>query len=114
VPSASDLADYPAREVLAEHLDEIRFDDGTCVVILKAFSNCPLGEVLFRFLQPTRFINIKSMTFQPAIQQRGNQVVTARDDQITGAADINNQTIWGGWTLQTASVDSGDPAGTGV
>jgi hypothetical protein len=62
---ASDPADYPASEVLAEHLDEVRFDDGNCVVILKTFLNCSLGEDLFRFLQPTRFINIKSMTFQP-------------------------------------------------
>src|SRR5271166_1409835 len=69
---ASDLADYPASEVLAKHLDEIRFDRGTYVVILETFSNCPLGEGLLRFLQPTRFINIKSMTFQPAIEQRGN------------------------------------------
>jgi len=36
------------------------------------------------------------MTFQPAIQQRADQAVTARDDQVAGAADINNQTIWGG------------------
>ena len=53
-------------------------------------------KVLFRLLQPTRLINIKSMTFQLAIQQRGDQVVTPRDDQVTGPADINNQTIWGG------------------
>ena len=86
MPSASDFADYPAREVLAKHVDEIQFDDGTYVVIPKTFSNCPLFEVLLRFLQPTRFINIKSMTFRPPIQQRGNQVVTSRDDQVTGCA----------------------------
>src|SRR5271165_5987621 len=63
---ASDLADYPASEVLAKHLDEIRFDYCTYIVILKTFSNYCLGEGLFRSLQPTRFINIKSMTFQPA------------------------------------------------
>src|SRR5271165_4499806 len=111
---ASDLADYPASEVLAKHLDEIRFDGGAAVVILKTFSNCPLGEGLLRFLQPTRFINIKSMTFQPAIQQRANQAVTARNDQVPGPADIDDQTIWAGWTLQAASVDSGNPAGAGV
>ena len=92
---ASDLTDYPASEVLAQHLDEVRSDGGTYVVIPKTFSNCPLGEGLLRFLQPTRFINIKSMAFQLAIQQRGDQVVTPRDDQVTGPADINNQTIWG-------------------
>src|SRR5271165_1099203 len=116
---ASDLADYPASEVLAKHLDEIRFDDCTYIVILKTFSNYRVGEGLFRSLQPTRFINIKSMniksmTFQPAIQQGGDQVVTARDDQVTVPADINHQTIGGGWTLQTASIDSGNPAGAGV
>ena len=69
---ASDLADYPASDVLAKHLDEIRFDIGTDVVILKTSSNCPPGEGFLRFLQPTRFKNIKSMSFQPAVQQRGD------------------------------------------
>ena len=69
---ASDLADYPASDVLAKHLDEIRFDIGTDVVILKTSSNCPPSEGLLRFLQLTRFKNIKSMTFQAAAQQRGN------------------------------------------
>src|ERR1700757_230366 len=72
MPGASGLADYPPSKVLTEHVDEIRFHDGTYFVILKTFSNCPLFEGLLRFLQPTRLINIKSMTFQPAVQQCGN------------------------------------------
>ena len=44
MPGASDLADYPASEVLAEHRYEMRFDGGALSVIVKTFSNYPLGE----------------------------------------------------------------------
>jgi hypothetical protein len=50
MPSASDLADYPASEVLAEHRDEIRFYDGALGVILETFTNHPLGKRLLKFL----------------------------------------------------------------
>jgi len=43
--------------------------------------------------------------------QHANSSVTARDDQVTASRTLNNQTIRGGRTPQTASVDSSHPVG---